>query len=708
MDCGPTCLRMICKHYKRDIAIHYLRELCLTDRGGVDLYSLSQGAEQLGFDTGAAMFTLEELTGAPLPCIIHWKQCHFAVLYKIKNNKYYVANPQKGLLKLNEEEFLQKWLAVESKNSGIGLLLNPSINFYNKSFVKPSGIDFLGIVRYYLKFYKQVIQVFGGFAIGMGISIVLPFLTQSIVDIGISSKNVHYIYLILIAQVVLFTANSLVSFLRSRTLLFIGSKINLKVVTKFLIKLMKLQSTFFESKTVGDIVQRMNDQQKIETFLSGNTINSLFSLANLLVFSVILICYSKLFFIISLACTIAYSIWVIAFMNRRKRLNQNQFSNSAENQSYLLELINGIKDIKLANCEREKRWEWERLQVRLFKSKVETLTLSQYQQIGSVLINQIRNVIITYLSVKAVMDGQLTLGGMIAVQYITVQVSAPIEQLIEFSRSFQDAHISLERVNEIHELQDEGLKATINGLPLEKTVKIKNLSFKYSSEDNYRVLKGVDFVIPESKTTAIVGLSGSGKTTLLKILLRLYEPPSGAITIGAVPLENIDLRSWRNSCGAVLQDSYIFSDSIESNISLNKDHLDMSRLMEVIRIVNLTDFISELPSGLKTKIGSGGIGLSQGQKQRVLIARAIYKNPHYLFLDEATNALDASNERIIIENLKAVFEGRTVLIIAHRLSSIKDVDNIILLNKGTVQEQGTHDELILKKGAYYELVCAQL
>jgi ATP-binding cassette subfamily B protein len=452
-------------------------------------------------------------------------------------------------------------------------------------------------------------------------------------------------------------------------------------------------------------MQRMNDQQRIESFLTGTTLNTLFSVINLIIFTIVLVYYNATIFMVSLISTFVYAGWIALFLKRRRELNYKQFSNSSSNQSNVIELVNGMQEIKLNNCEQQKRWGWERIQAALFKFKVENLALTQYQQAGSSFINQAKNILITFLSVKAVIDGQITLGGMIAIQYIVGQVSGPIEQMLGFVQSYQDAKISLERLNEVHELEDEEPvgKDWIHELPANRTITISDLTFTYPGAGNDPVLEKINLTIPQGKTTAIVGMSGSGKTTILKLLLRFYE-----VKIGETNLANISFKAWRSACGTVMQDGFIFSDTIENNITVGDDIPDPEKLKKAIKVANIADFIDELPFGLKTKIGSAGNGISQGQKQRLFIARAVYKNPDYLFFDEATNALDANNERVIMDNLNEFFTGRTVVVVAHRLSTVSNADNIIVLDKGKIIEQGTHQELATLRGEYYKLVKNQL
>ena len=712
MDCGPTCLRMICKHFGRNIAIQKLRSLCFINRGGVNLLAISEAAEKIGFRTNGVKLTLGQLSQVELPCILHWGQNHFVVLHKIKKEKYYVADPGHGLMVIPETDFIKKWFSHKDTETGIALLISASPLFYtrNDDSEQQTNVSWLTILRYFYTYKKLFVQLALGVGTGTLLSLITPFLTQAIVDVGINTGNINFVDLILIAQVMLFIGSTSVNFIRSWILLHISTRINLSILTDFLIKLMKLPLSFFETKTTGDIMQRMTDQRTIENFLTGTTLNTLFSVINLLVFTVVLFYYNSIIFVVSLISTMLYAGWIMIFLKRRRQLNHKQFNNAASNQSNIIELVNGMQEIKLNNCEQQKRWGWEHIQVKLFKYKVQTLSLTQVQQGGSMFINQAKNILITFLSVKAVIDGQITLGGMMAIQYIVGQVSSPIEQMLGFVQSYQDAKISLERLNEIHQLDDEepADKYWLHELPVNKSITIKNLFYRYPGVGNDPVLEDINLTIPQGKTTAIVGMSGSGKTTILKLLLRFDEAEKGEITIGNIQLNQLSFKTWRSACGTVMQDGFIFSDTIEKNIAVSDEFPDPLKLQQAINIANIGDFIAELPFGLNTKIGSTGKGISQGQKQRLLIARAVYKNPDYLFFDEATNALDANNERIIMDNLKGFFNGRTVVVVAHRLSTVSNADNIIVLDKGRIIEQGSHHELTNQKGEYYNLVKNQL
>lgn len=710
MDCGPTCLRMVGKYYGRNFNIQSLRDLCQINREGVSLLGISEAAEKLSFRSSGVKVTLDQLKEAELPCILHWRQNHFVVLYKVKNEKYYIADPAKGLIVYTKNEFKQNWLSTKELYDGIALFLSPSPQFYEQEDGKTSEVSWSFLLRYLVTYRKLILQLFIGLAVGSLLQLITPFLTQAIVDTGINTRNLNFIYIILIAQVMLFIGNTSVGFIRSWILLHISTRINVSILTDFLIKMMKLPMSFFDTRMTGDIMQRMNDQHRIESFLTGSTLSTVFSLFNLLVFIIVLAYYNTNILLVFAISTILYTLWIVVFLKHRRELDYKRFDFSSRNQSSLVQLVGGMQEIKLNNCEKQKRWEWEHIQANLFQFSVKSLSLSQYQQGGAMFINQGKNILITFLSAKAVIEGDLTLGGMMAIQYIVGQLNSPIEQLLGFIQSFQDAKISLERLNEIHQMDEEepAGKYFNHTIPSDKSISINQLSFRYPGAGNDPVLKDIDLFIPEGKTTAIVGMSGSGKTTILKLLLRFYEPEKGAIKIGDTSLAQISYKTWRSTCGAVMQDGFIFSDNITNNIAIGDEFPDQTKLHHAIKTANIHEFIEGLPLGLNTKIGAGGNGISQGQKQRILIARAVYKNPEYLFFDEATNALDSKNERVIMDNLEDFFSGRTVVVVAHRLSTVSNADQIIVLGKGRIIEQGTHYELAGLKGEYYNLVKNQL
>jgi ATP-binding cassette subfamily B protein len=708
MDCGPSCLRMIFKHHGKEFSLRSLSKLCGYNREGSSMLGLSNAADKLGFKTIGVKLSIKQLHEAELPCILHWRQNHYVVLYKIQKQTFYIADPAVGRIKLKKADFEKNWLSDAAM--GIALLLTPTNKFYEQENEITKEVSWRFLLQYFLVYKKLFTQLLLGLATVSALQLIAPFLTQSIVDVGISTKDLNFIYLILIAQAALIVGRVSVEFVRSWILLHISTRVNVSILSDFLIKLMKLPIWFFDTKMTGDILQRMNDQKNIQTFLTGSTLTTIFSVVNLLVFSVVLAHYNIYIFVVFLVSSFLYSAWIFVFLKQRRILNYKSFEVSAKNQSSIVQLISGMQEIKLNNCERQKRWEWEHIQARLFRFNVKTLALSQYQQGGATFINEGKNVLITCLCAQAVVNDDLTLGAMVAIQYIIGQLNSPIDHLAGFVQEFQDAKISIERLNEIHVMEDETDTEgdIVDNLPKNKSIYLKNIDFSYPGAGNKSVFKNLSLNIPEGKTTAIVGMSGSGKTTILKLLLRFYNPQSGQIEVGNNSLSDIRHKLWRSKCGVVMQEGYIFSDTIEHNIAVGDEEPDKLKLSNAVKIANIQDFIESLPLGLNTRIGNEGNGISQGQRQRILIARAVYKNPEYLFFDEATNALDSNNERIIMNNLSEFFNNRTVVVVAHRLSTVSNADNIIVLDKGQIIEQGTHFELTYLKGTYYSLVKNQL
>lgn len=712
MDCGPSCLRMIAAFYGKTYSLQKLRELAHISREGVSLLGLSDAAEAIGFRTIGARITLEQLMEAPKPCVVHWDQDHFVVVYNYRKGVIYVADPAFGLVKYSETEFKKHWLATvrHGEQKGICLLFDPTPKFFELEGEVSNRSNFKFLLKYLKPHRKLVIQLVIGFLVGSLIQLIFPFLTQSIVDVGINTQDINFIYLVLAAQMMLFLSRMTVDFIRSWILLHISTRINISIISDFLIKLMKMPIGFFDTKMIGDLLQRIGDHKRIERFLTSQSLNVVFSVFNIVIFSIVLVFYNVSIFLVFLIGSLIYIGWVFLFLKKRRELDFKRFAQLADNQSKLIQLINGMQEIKLNNYERQKRWEWERIQARLFKVNISNLSLQQYQQAGSVFINETKNIVITVLAATAVVHGNMTLGMMLAVQYIIGQMNSPLDQMIEFMQVSQDAKISLERLSEIHnhpdEEQDQGGKLEV--LPSSPDINISDLTFQYEGPHSPKVLNNINLVIPQGKVTAIVGTSGSGKTTLVKLLLGFYPPVSGTIKVGDSDLSAYRQHWWRDKCGAVMQDGFIFSDTIANNIGIGLDEIDKERLNYAVRMANIQEFIETLPLKYNTKIGPEGVGLSQGQKQRILIARAIYKNPEFIFFDEATNALDANNEKVILENLDEFFAGKTVVVVAHRLSTVKNASQIIVIEKGSIIEVGTHEDLTLKKGAYYQLVKNQL
>ncbi len=713
MDCGPACLSMIARYYGKIISLHSLREKSLINRQGVSLLGLSDAAESIGFRTTAVRIGFDDLKKIQLPCIIHWDQNHFVVLDKIKSKKgldyIYVCDPASGLVIYTKQEFEQGWISSvnDNINTGIALILQPTIDLFNYEEEKKERKDF-GFIISYLKSYRVLIkQLFYGLLAGSLIQTILPFLTQSIVDQGISNNDLSFITLILIAQLFLIISSSCAVFLRGWIILHLGTRINVSLISDFLSKLMKLPMGYFDSKQTGDLLQRINDHERIEDFLTNSGLNTAFSMLNIIFFGIILLIYNKIIFAIFIIGSLLYIFWIKIFMKQRKDLDFKFFSKQSKNQGKLVELITGMQEVKLHGCETSKRWEWENIQASIFKIRIKGLAIRQYQDSGAVLINQSKNILITALSAGAVLKGEMTLGMMLSVQFIIGQLNAPVEQLVSFFRSLQDAKLSLNRLSEIHNQKGEDEKEDliiVNDIGRE--IKVENLNFSY---DGYnQILDNINLEIPKGKITAIVGMSGSGKTTIIKLLLGYYNNYKGRIIINNENFNRFNMKSWRSICGTVMQEGMLFSDTIASNIAPGEEVIDRKKLQEAARIANIHEFILSLPLAYNTKIGQEGISISQGQKQRILIARAVYKNPDIIFLDEATNALDSNNEKEIMERLDTFFCGRTVIVVAHRLSTVRKADQIIVIDKGRIIETGKHDELVLKQGAYYTLVKNQL
>lgn len=713
MDCGPTCLQMIARHYGRSYTVQTLRDRCNISRAGVSMLGISEAAESIGFRSMGVKIGYDKLSkDAPLPLIAHWNQEHFVVVYAIKNDKVFVADPAHGKVVFTKEEFLKSWASTQNneEEQGICLLLEPTPDFYNLEDEKPDKTGFQFLFKYLKPHKKFVVQLVLGLLLGSLLQLLFPFLTQAVVDVGINTRNISFIWLVLIAQLILFISRMSVEFIRSWILLHVSTRINISLISDFLIKLMRLPIRFFDTKMTGDIIQRIEDHARIENFLTGQTLSVLFSMVNILLFGAVLAWYNMQIFAVFVLGSLLYFTWVWLFMKKRRTIDHKRFARMSSEQSNLIQLITGMQEIKLNNCEKQKRWEWERIQAGLFRVNVQSLSLKQYQQLGGLFFNETKNIIITIMAATAVVHGSMTLGMMLSVQYILGQLNSPIDQMITFAHAAQDAKISLERLGEIHNKADEEShdEERLKELPVQAGLNINHLTFQYEGPHSPKVLDAINIQIPHNKITAIVGTSGSGKTTLIKMLLGFYEPIDGEIKVGEVNLKNFNQGWWRSRCGVVMQDGFIFSDTIARNIAISDEKIDKKRLVYAAKVANIQDFIESLPLGYNTKIGQEGTGLSQGQKQRLLIARAVYKDPDFIFLDEATNSLDANNEKTIMENLNQFFKGRTVVVVAHRLSTVRHADQIIVLEKGKISETGTHLELVDRSGAYFNLVKNQL
>jgi ATP-binding cassette subfamily B protein len=713
-DCGPTCLKIIAKHYGKTINIQELRDFSETTREGSNLLFLSDAAEKIGFRTLGVKLNLKSLEEVPLPCILHWNKEHYVVLYNVKKGRYFISDPGFGLIEYNESDFIKFWIgnnADDTTQEGIALLLEATPKFFQSEFDKEEnkGFGFGLLSQYVLRYKSFLMQLSVGLLASSLLQLIFPFLTQSIVDVGIQNQNIHFIYLILFAQLFLFAGRTGLELIRSWILLHLSTRINISLISDFFIKLMNLPISFFDVRMTGDIMQRINDHHRIEKILTTSSLNVLFSVINMFIMGGVLAYYNLQIFFVFFAGSILYFGWITLFLKRRKELDYKRFSEISQEQSKVMELINGMQEIKLHNAEKQKRWGWEYVQARLFRVSIKGLVLEQTQTIGSSVINELKNIFIIFLSAKLVIDGSITLGMMMAISSIVGSLNGPITQLIEFVRELQDAKISLARLSEIHEKEDESQQELhqTHDIPKDSDIVIKDLSYRYLGSD-IPVLDNLNLMIPARKVTAIVGVSGSGKTTLMKLLLKFYDPDKGEINLGNTQLKNIAQKSWRANIGAVMQEGFIFNDTIANNIAVGVDLINKERLVYAADVANITEYILGLPLGYNTKIGTEGVGMSTGQKQRLLIARAVYKNPEMLFFDEATSALDANNEKVIMGKLDLFFKNKTVVVIAHRLSTVMNADQIVVLDKGKIIEMGSHSALVEQKGNYFELVRNQL
>ena len=707
MDCGPASLKMICKYNGKDFSMKFLRDKCNITREGVSLKDISRASEELGLRTLPLKVTFEDLLKKiPTPCIIHWNYNHFVVVYKVTKDKVYISDPQMGLVKYNREEFEYNW---KKKNErGIVLVIEPSPKFYELEDVLEKG-TFKNYLKYLKGYTKFLVQVFLGMLMGIVISLLFPFITQAIVDIGIENQDFDFINILLVAMVVLTVSSVLSNYFQSRIMLYIADRVNISMVSDFIQKTLRLPVSFYKRKMTSDILNRINDHDRIQRFILNSFLGFVIASLSFVLYGIILAFYDTSLLLFFMGGTLLYIGWIALFLKRRRKLDYKYFESSIVNQNEIIQIAENSEEIKVNNLEQKKRWDWERSRFDIYDLNIKLLNLTQSQRIGTAIIDRLKNVFIIYIAAKSVIAGEMTLGMLISAQYIIGQMNGPVRQMIQFIQSYQDAKISLERVSEVmneekEEVVFEGVEMPI---PEEQSIKIHNLSFKYHESSPY-VLKDINVEIPQGKMTAIVGKSGCGKTTLMKLLLRLYQDYEGEIKIGNTNFKSINIHNWRNICGSVMQGGAIFNDNILTNIVLDTENIDTDRLQKVIKLTNLEELINGLPQNIYTMVGQGGNGISEGQKQRILIARAIYKSPQFLFLDEATNSLDTQNEQEITMNLESVTKGKTTLVIAHRLSTIKSADNIIVMEKGKVVEMGQHWDLIERRGVYYSLVNSQL
>ena len=709
-----ACLFMICHHYGLNISLDEIDALCMPTKEGMSMLGLKESAKKLGLKCSALKAPLAILSQLQLPCLLHWNQNHFVVLYELgkKGKKFKIADPGKGLISYSRKEFEDHWISSEHDGEPCGIVMEliPTESFHKQMTEHvPKKRSFRYLLEYIKQYRKYFVQIILGLLLGCILQLILPFLTQAIVDVGIKNGDIGFIWLVLLGELMIVIGRTATDFIRRWLLLHISMRINISLVSDFFIKLLKLPMSFFDTKLMGDLLQRIGDHSRVQKFLTGQVLNIIFTFLSFMIFGIVLLIFDKIIFGIFVTGSIAYGLWISSFLRRRKVIDYELFEQQAINQNKTYQFITSMQEIKLQDCEQRRRWEWEDTQSDLFNVQMKSLKLQQAQEAGSIFINEVKNILITVFAATAVIDGQITLGAMLAIQYIVGQLNSPVEQFMSFIYSLQDVKISLERINEIHEGKNEESKENqTKSFESEKYISINNIDFKYDPHALKKTLEGVSFDIPEGKVTAIVGASGSGKTTLIKLMLGYYPVMSGTINIAGQNINKYNLKWWRRHCGVVMQDGVIFSESIARNIAVDDGKIDVERLEQAAKIANIHEFVMGLPLKYNTIVGRDGVGLSQGQKQRILIARAVYKKPDFIFLDEATNALDAKNEKAIVENLDEFYKGRTVVVVAHRLSTVKNADQIIVIDKGRVVETGSHNSLIEKKGAYYTLVKNQL
>lgn len=709
-DCGPSCLKIIAKYHGKYYSLQFLRDKCGQTREGVSFLDLSYAAESIGLRSLAIRATIDDLKKlVPLPCIIHWNNNHFVVAYKATSKHIFISDPAKGLVKYEWGALETLWLQSGSLTGSV-LVLEPQADFRQREagekIERKKTLE--NFISYFTPYKVSFANLFVVMIVVTILQAFLPFISKAVIDVGIHTNDLHFINLVLIANIGIIVSITLSNAVRDWILLHITSRVNIALISDYLIKLMRLPTTFFENKLVGDILQRANDHERIRSFIMNNSINLLFSSLTFVVFSIVLLIYNKIMFLIFLTGSVLYVTWVLCFLKIRKKLDWEYFDLVSKNQSFWVETVSAIQDIKLNNYEKSKRWKWENIQARMYKVNQKIMTITNWQNTGAQCIDSMKNLLVTFFSAKAVIQGDITFGVMISTQFIIGMLNGPIGQFISFIVSAQYAHISFLRLNEVHGLKDEEEDDQPNDImfPDNKSLILKNVTFQYSPNAK-PVLRNINLIIPEGKVTAIVGDSGSGKSTLLKLLLRLYNPSFGEIAIGDFNIKNISLKQWRSKCGAVMQDGKIFNDSIMNNIVLDDPDINFDLLKMAVSSANIAAEIEQLPLGYNTIMGEMGRGLSRGQKQRLLIARALYKNPDFLFFDEATNALDTINEQKIVQALDLVFKDKTVIVVAHRLSTIRKADQIIVLKNGTIAEIGDHEALFQRKGHYFQLVQSQ-
>lgn len=710
-DCGPTCLRMVAKYHGKHFSLEKLRDKCYVNKYGSSLLGLSDGADEIGLRSKGVKLSVDQLyKDAPLPCILHWNENHFVVAYRRKGEKLLLADPSKGKITVNLDSIQKHWCSgIANETKGIALLLEPTPQFFaEEEDRKQHGFSFL--FKYLIPYRQEISQTILTLVISTIIQLIFPFLTQSIIDFGINNQNLNFVQLIIISQLLLTLISTAIGFIQSWISLHVGAKLSISMISDFLIKLLGLPISFFNTRSIGDILQRMNDNSRVLSFITGSPLTILFSVINLVIYGAIMLFYSKTILLVFLIGNTLYTLWVIAFLKKRRQLDYEGFEKSSKARSNQIALIDNIQDIKLNNIEKEKRWEWENIQASIYKWRIKGLKIGQLQSLGALLINQSKNITMSYLAAMFVIQGEMTLGMMVAIQYMIGQLQQPFSTFVGLIQSIQDVRISLERLDEVtdKEGEEDPKKLYADKMPENGSLKLQNVTFRYEGKSSDPIIHNISFAIPQGKTTAIVGVSGSGKTTLVKLLLKLYQPESGHIKVGNIELDHIKARDWRNVCGSVMQDGAIFNDTVIRNLAVNDPFPNFQELRKCCEQANIQEFVENLPLGYQTKIGKEFLPLSQGQKQRILIARMLYKKPDYCFLDEATSSLDTKNESSIMANIKKEMHGKTLLIVAHRLSTVLNADQIIVLDKGKIAEKGTHEELVEIKGLYYSLVKNQI
>ena len=724
MQCGVASLAMVCRCFGAPYSLEFLSNFCHATTEGVSMLGITEAARRLGLETVSCRVSVEELSRCPLPAILHWNQNHFVVLHKVsrKGGRFHIAAPGKGMRTMDKEEFCRHWISTRSNGDekGLAMFFEPGPDFGKiRESADGERRSFRFLAGYLSQYRKYFFQIILGLLLGCVLQLILPFLTQSIVDIGIHHNDIGFIWLVLLGEMMIVVGRTATDFIRRWLLLHISMRINISLVSDFFIKLLKLPMSFFDTKLTGDLLQRMSDHSRVQTFLTGQVLNIVFSILSFIIFGIVLFIYNRIVFLVFFVGTIAYALWTIVFLRRRKVIDYELFEQQAKNQNRTWQFITSMQEIKLQDCERRRRWEWEDTQADLFEVQMKSLKLQQTQEAGSIFINEVKNILVTVFAATSVINGSLTLGAMLAIQYIVGQLNSPVSQLISFIYSVQDVKISLERINEIHSGRNEepetgrresypDMEDGSAGEESSRSIVFDDVSFKYDPHALKTTLEDISLDIREGKVTAIVGASGSGKTTLIKLMLGYYPAMKGEIRIAGKDINSYGMKWWRRRCGVVMQDGVIFSESIARNIAVDDGEIDVARLEDAARIACIHDYVMSLPLKYNTKVGKDGRGLSQGQRQRILIARAVYRNPDYIFLDEATNSLDAKNERAIVENLAGFYKGRTVVVVAHRLSTVRDADRIIVLDSGKVVETGDHASLIAKGGVYFNLVKNQL